>query len=163
MRQSDFQYLGSQNANDYQTEPSVGGYCLRFKAGGTLNVGDLVQMSAAFTVNKAAANVSKTIGVVVGGDSLPDRDIFTAAGADVATLLALPVVAAVADQSVIVLVLGVAYVKVDGAIAVGGQIEGSVAEAGSVAPFALGPQIGVLIDAAATADNQYRKAYINIP
>lgn len=50
---------------------SPGGRVYRFKAGAALNIGDLVYLSAAHTVNKSntLSNYTAVVGVVVGGAS----------------------------------------------------------------------------------------------
>lgn len=131
MRPSDFTYIGYQNPNDLQTAPSAGGEVLRFTAGVALNVGDVVQISAANTVTKLTTTPNRVIGVVVGGDSTP-YDIQEYGSATVPALIQAGILAAAVGQSVIVLVHGVAWVRGDGVIANASQIKMSGTTAGRV-------------------------------
>lgn len=132
MRPSDFRYVGFQDPNDLQTAPSYGGEVLRFTAGVSLNVGDVVQISAANTVTKLTTTPNRVIGVVVGGDSLPDATIFDPGSATITTLLTAGVLAATVGQAVFVLVQGIAYVRGDGVITNAAQIKMSGTTAGRV-------------------------------
>lgn len=91
----------------------VGGQVLQYTAGGTLNVGDCVLLSAATTVNKSVtkANYTSFIGVVVGGKQTDGRALTSSA--EVGLL------AANINETVLVQISGQAYVVADSAVAIG--------------------------------------------
>lgn len=129
---SDFTYVG-HNAPSSVLNPNRGGTVFRYTAGGTLNIGDVVQISGTQTVNKATTNPNRTIGVVVGGDSLVDKGLIefgTTTG--IAALIQSGIVAATVGQTVIVQVQGMVYVRCDGVIANAAQIKASTNVAGRV-------------------------------
>lgn len=132
MRPSDFRYVGFQDPNDAITVPSSGGLVLKFTAALSLNVGDCVQISAANTVTKLTTTGNRVIGIVVGGGSLPNDDLFEAGGATIPSLLQTGVLAALVGQDVYVLVHGVAWVRGDGVITNSAQIKMSGTTAGRV-------------------------------
>lgn len=103
----------------------TGGQVMLFKAGAALNIGDIVYISAADTVNKSAVAGTfdrKLVGVVVGGKNNDNVIAETASEVGVA--------AAAANEDVLVMVEGVTFVKADGIIAVGDPFTASTTTAG---------------------------------
>lgn len=132
-----------------------GGIVQRYKAAAALNIGDVVFLSAAFTVNKSVteADYNAGIGVVVGGKQSGmqvlqrDGDVGTPA-------------ASAANEEVLVCVCGKAKVVAGAAIAAGNKITGSTVVAGRVAVGTIttdlaagdtGRLLGMALEAAAGA------------
>lgn len=92
----------------------VGGRTVKFLAGATLLIGDVVYISAANTVNKSTTNADYAAfaGVVVGGQSIDN----TGNGMAISEAGDIGKTAAIATQWVIVQIDGIARVKSDGAI-----------------------------------------------
>ena len=135
---------------DDDSRAKVGGTVVQFKAGAALKLGDVVYISAADTVNKSttAADHRKRIGVVVGGAHTNDEVVDDSTLYNVST-------AADADEDVLVLVFGIAYVTVAGALSAGDLIIPDTVTAGRVKAGAdISVGIGTLdatIDAGAVA------------
>lgn len=168
MRPSTFRYDGTQSQfSDALTTPSPGGSILQYVAGGNLNVGDVVILTGgAFTVNKATVGTTAVVGVVIGGDSMPDKGIWESTENLVSDRAAISagILAAIAGQKVFVQTYGVAYVVAGAAIAQGAQVVPSTATAGRIMTVAADPSviIGKLIDAAAAANGDVRLIYLNV-
>lgn len=107
----------------------LGGDVAEFIAAATLNVGDVVFLSADNTVNKSntAANFTKFIGVVVGGDSLGG---YIAQDSDLKGTAALQ--AATVGKTVLVQINGIARVISDAAVASGIPVTTGTTTAGRV-------------------------------
>lgn len=97
---------------------SVGGNVRKFTAEAALLIGDVVYISAAKTVNKAAVNASYATfaGVVVGGKTFSDMGAVATDDAEVGNA------AAAADEWVLVQIDGIAFIKSDGAILAGSRV-----------------------------------------
>lgn len=104
---------------------TVGGHTRLFSAGATLNVGDVVYLSAANTVNKSATAgtvLGKVQGVVVGGYRTDMRALTRKL--DIGTQ------AALVNEAVIVLWAGKYWVVSDAAITAGDLLTAGTATAG---------------------------------
>lgn len=97
---------------------SVGGNVRKFTAEATLLIGDVVYISAAKSVNKAAANANYATfaGVVVGGKTFSDLGAVATDDAEVGAT------AAAADEWVLVQITGIAFIKSNGAILAGSRV-----------------------------------------
>lgn len=105
----------------------VGGYVEEYKAGAALNVGDLVYVSAANTVNKsatAATVLGKLVGLVVGGAKTGMHALNRK--------LDVGVQAAALDERVLVLKAGKYWAVSDAAITAGDLLTAGTATAGRV-------------------------------
>lgn len=105
----------------------VGGRCEVFSAGAALNIGDVVYLSAANTVNKSATlatNLGKVVGVVVGGYKTGMQAI--------SRKLDVGVQAAATDEPVLVQVTGKCWVVAGDTISAGDIIIPSDTTAGRV-------------------------------
>lgn len=109
----------------------LGGLVIELIAGGTLNFGDVVQVSGAFTVNKATATLSKTIGVAVGGRKSSDGKASVLTNPALVGSYALALI----NGDVLVQIGGIVQVASDGAglISAGDPIIPSGTTAGRVA------------------------------
>ncbi len=145
MRQTNTRYRGSQDQfQDFTPSPSTGGTVLPFTANATtLNIGDVVVMAGTNIVDKATANPTKVIGIVVGGDNMPDKGIYEYGGATESTIVG--TAAALAGQRVLVLVSGIALVVADGAITNGALIKISGGTAGQVTSATADADAGAII------------------
>lgn len=168
MRPTTLRYDANQSQfSDALTTPSPGGAVIQYAAGGNLNVGDVVILTGgAFIVNKATAGTTSVVGVVIGGDSMPDKGIWesTENAASDRAAIAAGILAAVAGQKVFVQTYGVCYVTAGAAIAQGAQVVPSTVVAGRIMTVAADPSviIGKLIDAAAAANGDVRLIYLNV-
>jgi hypothetical protein len=110
MKPTAFSWLTFAMPRADKSPAAVGGVVEFFTAGGSLNTGDIVYISAADTVNKSAtqANYVGFAGVVVGGQ-LTNDNVATSVG----------VAAATTGQRVMVQVSGVATVVAGGTVTVG--------------------------------------------
>lgn len=190
---SNFSYFGCQNQfQDFDLIPSVGGKVIQLQAGASLNIGDSVIISGTATCNKSTANTTQAIGIVVGGQSMPDGGVYDPGSNSIsfnATLISGGILAAVAGQYVYVMTQGVFWVVCDGVIANGAQIKLSPTTAGQVTlatssltiaagavgvtssaangaiingDDASGDCVGKLLDVAAAVAGDIRLAYINV-
>lgn len=104
---------------------SVGGITTEYSAGATLNVGDVVYLSAANTVNKsltAATVLGKVVGVVVGGAQTDMKALSSKSDVGLA--------AALVNERVIVLYLGKYWVVSDAAVTAGDPLTPGTVTAG---------------------------------
>lgn len=108
---SNFPWIIGQD--DDASNATLGGRVIRMKAAATLLIYDAVYISGDLAVNKATNQKAKRIGIVVGGESFGKvGEIATDSASGGAT-------AATVNQWVYVCILGITYVKVAAAIAVG--------------------------------------------
>lgn len=128
-------YVRHEPSNADNQDEYVGGTVVRFKAGAALNVGDVVYISAANTVNKSAttADYAAFAGVVVGGTDTAFDCISNDSDVGIAACSA-------SGEYVLVQVTGLAWVKAAAATAVAktvgvvttaGQVDDSTATAGA--------------------------------
>ncbi len=126
----------------------VGGDVLQFIAAAALNIGDVVYLSAANTVNKSntPANYQKFVGVVVGGKATYNQ--IGTLSTDVGNA------AAAANEDVLVQFNGKCWAVADAAVAAGGLITQGATTAGRVDDSASATQgqiIGMALQAATNA------------
>jgi hypothetical protein len=122
---------GDEDPDNLVDGDSPGGIIHKFKAGAALNIGDIVYLSAAHTVNKSAdvADYDAVIGVVVGGKTTnyevlqDDIDV--------------GVQAAAANEVVLVCTHGKAKVVADDAITLGDKLTSGGTTAGAAAVGAI--------------------------
>lgn len=109
-----FSYLECRPDGDDANVCVVGGKVARFTSGAALNVGDVVYLSAANTVNKSttSANYAGFVGVVVGGYSTGMR---IPPETNVASIAA----TSGSGQDVLVQIDGIAWVVAEGTITAG--------------------------------------------
>lgn len=123
----------------------VGGNVRRLLAAGTLLIGDVVQLSAADTVNKTTTNADyqRFIGVVVGGKTYDAGGTVSERAAEVGQT------AATVGQWVLVQTDGIARVKSDGAILAGSRVipDATVAGECDVAGANPGVTLGIAFEA----------------
>lgn len=115
----------TKHSSDSDAVADIGGPTIEFTAGGNLNLGDSVYLSAANTVNKSivAGDIAKFVGVVVGGAKLA-RYVNTEQNKYGV------IQAAAANEMVIVQVKGIAYVLTEAAYAAGTHLSVSGTTAG---------------------------------
>ena len=130
--------------SDFNITPTIGGDVLPFTAGGVLNIGDAVILSASGTVNKSTANLSQVIGVVVGGNSWSDYIYSEETDGNAAAIIGVAA-ACTSGGLVYVCVRGVMKVLTDAVVAVGALVKLSSGTAGQVTTAA-----GLTIAAGAT-------------
>lgn len=139
-------YMGEQE-NDSDTP---GGLVHAMLAGGTLLIGDVVRLSAAFTANKTAvaADYVNFVGVVVGGT----RTDFRVLQEDSAIGLQ----AAAVGEVVLVGYFGKFKVVADAAVAAGARLQQGAVTAGRVDDPAVvaGQVLGTALEAAAAAGDK---------
>lgn len=127
-----------------------GGIVVPFTAAAALNTGDVVFLSAAGTVNKSAvaANYTAFMGVVVGGKQLYGEVLDARYNQTAIT----GVLAANANDEVLVQVSGIAKVVAAAAVAVGGLLQVMTTSGQVDDPVVVAGQVvGTAIDAAAGA------------
>ena len=135
---------------DPDAQAGAGGPTVALIAGAALKHGDVVYVSAARTVNKAAvaANGAKFAGVVVGGGS-----DFGADQAEFETRF-VGLAATAANKTAVVQVIGIANVVAGDAIVAGAQLGFDTTTAGRVLTNTTAGQIiGIALTAAAAAGN----------
>jgi len=111
--------------DDYgDTELTVGGLCIRAKAGATLLVGDAVFISAAGAVNKSttAADHLKAAGIVIGGRNFGRGAIQRSAD--------IGLTAALVNEEVYICQIGLCYGVAQAAITAGAYVKPDVTTAG---------------------------------
>lgn len=163
-RPTNFTYIQSQDEANLVDGDTPGGVVLAYKAGAALNVGDIVYLSAAHTVNKSAdvADYVAVAGVVVGGAKTnyevvqDDQDIGEQAAAT--------------GELVLVGVLGKFKVVSDDAITLGNKLTSGGTTAGRAAVGTIttdlaagqsGSLVGMALEDAAGAAEKIL-AFINI-
>jgi len=142
---------------DSPADIAMGGRVVRYKAGGTLNVGDSVCISAPGTVNKTVTTAEhfKRVGIVVGGQAIsPGIRGVIARQNDVG------VQAALVNQWVLVVCTGVYWAVAQAAIAAAAYVRPDTTTAGRVLTATTvadaGKILGLAIDAAAIAGDKIR-------
>lgn len=146
--------FGSEESFD--TADSPGGYVTAFKGAQALNIGDVVYVSAAFTVDKSTTqtNYNSFAGVVVGGKSTGMKVMQDDAAVGTPA-------SAAANELVLVCVRGKAKCVADGIIAAGATIQPDGATAGrveSVAPSTVAhllQRVGVALETTANAGDKF--------
>lgn len=160
-RASNLPYV--MHRQDDNSPATTGGNVFPFVAAAALNVGDVVFLSALNTVNKSttSANYVAMIGVVVGGKQTYG-DVFDsrmAAGSSTpaAVLAAGSVLAANANEEVLVQVDGIAYVYCAAAVALGAPLQVLTTSGRVDDPAAVAGQIvGTALDVGAGAASVIR-------
>lgn len=143
-------------AKSIKGDVGVGGNVHSFIAGATLNVGEVVFLSAAKTVNKTAVagNQALAIGVVVGGFRTR-FEIIDEFATNAVTAIQTGIQAAQVGEEVLVMVQGIFWVISDAAINVGDPLKVGTNTAGRALTGAVnadsGKIIGIALEAAAGA------------
>jgi hypothetical protein len=146
------------NSNSY-ANAEVGGTVKRFKAGGTLLIGDAVYLSAEDTVNKATGvaggNRRVSVGVVVGGQSYQK-----AGGSDRVAVASTETgaTAATSNQWVLVQISGIAWAVADAAVTVNTMVALGATTAGRLddVTFAAGDMLGIALDTATSGGDKIK-------
>lgn len=166
MRPTNTRYRNSQDQfSDADLAPSIGGSIIQLQAGGTLLIGDIVQAGGTDIVVKATTNITRVVGVVVGGASFQgDGQVFEGNVTSGAALIATGLTAAILGQMVYVMVRGVFYIPMDGVVANGALIKPSGTTAGygtsATASTDAGGIVGKLLDVASAVSGDTRKCLI---
>jgi hypothetical protein len=138
---------------DDDSRAKVGGTVVQFKAGEALLLGDCVYLSAADTVSKSTttSDHAAVVGIVVGGANTNDEVV------DDSTLYGVST-AADADEDVLVLISGIAYVLPDATDAAGSLIiPDDATTAGQVEAGTTATKIiGMLLDTPSAAGSPTR-------
>jgi hypothetical protein len=149
---TNFPYL--KHSSDSDAAADIGGSTVEYIAAAPLLLGDAVFLSAADTVDKSvtAGNIVKYVGVVVGGAQL--KGYVNTEKNKYGVLIA-----ANANERVIVQVRGVAYVITEAAYAVGTSLVPSTTTAGRMITNA-GVRGNALLDEATSGAGQVGKAIL---
>jgi hypothetical protein len=141
---SNFPY--TKHSSDSDAVADIGGATIEYTAGGNLNLGDAVYVSAADTVNKSivAADIAKYVGVVVGGAKLANYVNTEKNKYGV-------IQAAATGERVIVQRAGIAYVITEAAYAATTNIVPSTTTAGRMLTNAAARGNGILLEASSGA------------
>lgn len=136
----------TKHSSDSDAAADIGGPTIEFIAGGALNLGDAVCLTAADTVNKStvAGDIVNYVGIVVGGAQLKNY-----VNTEKNKYGVIP--AANVNERVIVQIRGVAYVLTAAAYAVGTSLVPSGAVAGRMITNAGVRGNAILIEATGAA------------
>jgi hypothetical protein len=153
-RPTNLPYVTHRATSDQAAQGQVGGPCIEYTAGGSLNVGDCVLITAANTVNRSGVGTDYVayVGVVVGGRRT--------GGLAVWDLRSNALLAATAGEEVLVQYAGIANVVANSALGPANLVVPSPSVGRVIGGITAGQTLGIMVTAAAGAGS-IAKMFIN--